>query len=61
MSGIKNIEIYDSTLRDGCQAEGISLSVEDKLAITKILDDMGVRYIEAGNPSSNPTAIPKFT
>ncbi|MBI4530013.1 MAG: citramalate synthase [Candidatus Latescibacteria bacterium] len=47
------IEIYDSTLRDGAQAEGITYSVEDKLMIAKRLDEFGVHYIEGGWP--NPT------
>ncbi len=47
-------EIFDSTLRDGSQAEGISFSIQDKLNIVKALDDFGVDYIEAGNPASNP-------
>lgn len=50
----KRVEILDSTLRDGAQGEGISFSVQDKLNIVRILDDFGVSYIEAGNPSSNP-------
>ncbi len=48
------IAIYDTTLRDGTQREGISLSVEDKLKITRLLDDLGVDYIEGGWPGSNP-------
>lgn len=51
---MKRIYIYDSILRDGAQAQGISFSVEDKLKIVKKLDSMGVSYIEAGNPGSNP-------
>ena len=47
------IEIFDSTLRDGAQGEGISFSVSDKLGIVKALDEFGVSYIEAGNPGSN--------
>ena len=50
----KNIEIFDSTLRDGAQGQGISFSLEDKTKIVKILDEMGIDYIEAGNPGSNP-------
>ncbi|TVR22301.1 MAG: citramalate synthase [Anaerolineaceae bacterium] len=46
--------IYDTTLRDGTQREGISLSVADKLKITRLLDDLGVHYIEGGWPGSNP-------
>ena len=48
------IEIYDTTLRDGAQAEGISFSVEDKLWIAKALDEFGIPYIEGGYPASNP-------
>ena len=56
----KVIDIFDSTLRDGAQAEGISFSVEDKLKIVRTLDDLGVSYIEAGNPGSNPKDIEFF-
>jgi 2-isopropylmalate synthase len=48
------IEIYDTTLRDGSQLEGISLTVEDKLRIAEQLDWLGVDYIEAGWPGANP-------
>lgn len=48
------VAIYDTTLRDGTQREGISLSVADKLRITRLLDDLGVSYIEGGWPGSNP-------
>ncbi len=48
------VQLYDTTLRDGTQAEGISLSVEDKVKITRLLDDLGVDYIEGGWPGSNP-------
>jgi 2-isopropylmalate synthase len=57
---MKFIEIYDSTLRDGAQAQGISFSVEDKLKIVQSLDNLGISYIEAGNPSSNPKDIEFF-
>ncbi|MCD8025934.1 MAG: citramalate synthase, partial [Clostridiales bacterium] len=56
----KKITIFDSTLRDGAQGEGISFSVEDKLAIVGALDELGVDYIEAGNPFSNPKDIEFF-
>ncbi len=49
-----NITAYDSTLRDGAQAQGVSFTVADKLKIVQRLDDLGVGYIEAGNPGSNP-------
>jgi len=48
------VELYDTTLRDGTQMEGISLSVEDKLKIARKLDEIGVHYIEGGWPGSNP-------
>lgn len=48
------VQIYDTTLRDGAQGEGISLSVIDKLKIAQRLDDLGVHYIEGGWPGSNP-------
>ncbi|MEA5074348.1 MAG: citramalate synthase [Eubacterium aggregans] len=54
------ITIFDSTLRDGAQAEGISFSVEDKLRIVLTLDKLGVDIIEAGNPGSNPKDIAFF-
>ncbi|HMM55252.1 MAG TPA: citramalate synthase [Candidatus Desulfobacillus sp.] len=57
---MKQIAIYDSTLRDGAQAQGISYSVDDKLKIVERLDALGVRYIEAGNPGSNPKDLEFF-
>src|SRR5512137_2840417 len=48
------IQIYDTTLRDGTQREGISLSCEDKLRIAQKLDELGVAFIEGGWPGSNP-------
>ena len=46
--------VYDTTLRDGAQQEGLNLSVADKLTIARLLDDLGVGYIEGGWPGSNP-------
>lgn len=57
---MRKIFIFDSTLRDGAQAEGISFTLEDKLRITKRLDEFGVDYIEAGNPGSNPKDLEFF-
>ncbi len=54
------IHIFDSTLRDGAQGEGISYSVQDKLHIVRALDEIGVRYIEAGNPGSNSKDLEFF-
>jgi 2-isopropylmalate synthase len=48
------IRLYDTTLRDGTQREGLSLSVEDKVKIARVLDGLGVHYIEGGWPGSNP-------
>ena len=59
------VEIYDSTLRDGAQARGISYSVEDKLLIARKLDELGVQYIEGGWPNRTwrertPTRTSRF-
>jgi 2-isopropylmalate synthase len=51
---MRTIEIYDTTLRDGSQGEGVNFSLEDKLAIAKRLDEAGVNFIEGGYPLSNP-------
>jgi len=48
------VQLYDTTLRDGAQQEGISLSVEDKLKICQKLDELGIDFIEGGWPGSNP-------
>src|SRR5512139_1017866 len=48
------VQIYDTTLRDGAQREGISLSCADKLRIARKLDELGVAFIEGGWPNSNP-------
>ena len=49
----RRIEVYDTTLRDGAQAEGISLSLQDKLLITERLIDLGFDFVEGGYPGSN--------
>ncbi len=59
-NSVKNIELLDSTLRDGSQGEGISYSVQDKIHIVQALDELGVKYIEAGNPGSNPKDMEFF-
>ncbi len=58
---MKKISVFDSTLRDGAQAENITFTVEDKLNIVKSLDKLGIDYIEAGNPGSNPKDLEFFT
>jgi 2-isopropylmalate synthase len=55
-----NIQLFDTTLRDGTQSEGLSLSVEDKLKIAKLLDGFGIHFIEGGYPGSNPKDIEFF-
>jgi 2-isopropylmalate synthase len=54
------IQIYDTTLRDGTQGEGISFSVEDKIKIARQLDRLGVHYVEGGWPGSNPKDMEFF-
>ncbi|MEO7298613.1 MAG: citramalate synthase [Verrucomicrobiota bacterium] len=54
------VEIYDTTLRDGSQGEGVNFSVADKLRIAEKLDAFGVHYIEGGWPGSNPKDIEFF-
>src|SRR5438128_358469 len=50
---MRHIEIYDTTLRDGSQGEGVSFSLQDKLLVTERLDSVGVDYVEGGYPASN--------
>ncbi|OPL12728.1 MAG: transferase [Firmicutes bacterium ML8_F2] len=57
---MQKVDIYDTTLRDGSQREGVSLSVADKLKIAEKLDEFGVNYIEGGWPGSNPKDIEFF-
>ena len=54
------VVLYDTTLRDGTQREGLSLSVEDKLRIVARLDDLGIDYVEGGFPGSNPKDVEFF-
>ena len=55
-----DVQIYDTTLRDGAQREGISFSGADKIAIARKLDELGVAYIEGGWPGSNPKDVEFF-
>jgi len=52
---MRHVTIYDTTLRDGAQAEELNLTAQDKLRIARKLDELGIHYIEAGWPGSNPT------
>ena len=56
----RSVEVFDTTLRDGLQVEGVSATVEDKLRIAEQLDDLGVHYIEGGWPGANPKDIEFF-
>ncbi len=58
---MKQISLYDTTLRDGTQGEDVSFSVEDKLRIARCLDEFGIHYIEGGWPGSNPRDMEFFT
>ncbi|MFO7679556.1 MAG: citramalate synthase [Chloroflexota bacterium] len=57
---MSKVYLYDTTLRDGTQREGISLSLDDKLKIAKKLDEFGIDYIEGGWPGSNPKDVDFF-
>ena len=54
------VEVFDTTLRDGLQVEGVSATVEDKLRIAEQLDHLGVHFIEGGWPGANPKDIEFF-
>ena len=56
----REIKVYDTTLRDGTQGEGVSFSMEDKVRIAQRLDALGVHYIEGGWPGSNPKDLRFF-
>jgi 2-isopropylmalate synthase len=59
-AGPRRVEIFDTTLRDGSQREGVSLTVDDKLRIAEQLDHLGVHYIEGGWPGANPKDVEFF-
>ena len=54
------ITLYDTTLRDGMQGEGMSLSAEEKLRVAHRLDELGIPLVEAGFPGSNPKELELF-
>ena len=56
----KRVYLYDTTLRDGSQKKGISFSLDDKVKIARLLDELGVAYIEGGWPGSNPKDMAFF-
>lgn len=57
---MSRVAIYDTTLRDGSQGEGVNFSLQDKLLLTRRLDDLGIDYIEGGYPLSNPKDFEYF-
>jgi 2-isopropylmalate synthase len=57
---VSRIQIYDTTLRDGMQGHGMSLSVEEKVRVARVLDDLGIPLVEAGFPASNPKEAELF-
>src|SRR3546814_14239398 len=67
MADDKRVYLFDSTLRDGAQSQGVDFTVPDKVAIARALDRLGVDYVEGGWPGANPTddaffaEPPKFT
>ena len=60
MARMEKVKIYDTTLRDGMQTEGLSFSLEDKLLIARRLDQFGIDYVEGGYPASNPKEMQFF-
>src|SRR5581483_6479330 len=59
-SAMSRVFVYDTTLRDGSQGEGVNFSLQDKLLITRKLDELGVDFIEGGYPLSNPKDFEYF-
>ena len=57
---MNSIELYDTTLRDGMQGEGMSLSAQEKMRVAHRLDELGIDLIEAGFPGSNPKELELF-
>src|SRR5437016_10253434 len=60
MSSRERLYLYDTTLRDGAQTIGVDFTRSDKLAIAKMLDELGVDYVEGGYPGANPTDTELF-
>ena len=56
----ERVTLYDTTLRDGAQTTGVDFSLEDKLQIISLLDELGIDYIEGGYPGANPTDTELF-
>ena len=58
MSEAERLFLYDTTLRDGQQTQGVQFSTEDKVAVVKALDDLGIDYLEAGGPAPTRPTVP---
>src|SRR5438876_12412921 len=56
----ERLYLFDTTLRDGAQMNGVDFTLADKLAIAKMLDDLGIDYVEGGYPGANPTDTELF-
>ena len=56
----QRLYLFDTTLRDGAQTQGVTFSLEDKLLIARALDELGVDYVEGGYPGANPTDTALF-
>ena len=57
---MRQVHLYDTTLRDGMQGQGMSLSAAEKVRVVRALDRLGVQYVEAGFPASNPKEAELF-
>lgn len=56
----ERLYLFDTTLRDGAQTTGVDFSLEDKLVVARLLDELGVDYVEGGYPGANPTDTALF-
>ncbi|MGA7164026.1 MAG: citramalate synthase, partial [Pseudolabrys sp.] len=56
----ERLYLFDTTLRDGAQTNGVDFTLADKLAIAEMLDDLGIDYVEGGYPGANPTDTELF-
>jgi len=56
----ERIYLYDTTLRDGQQTQGVNFTVDDKIRISNALDELGIDYVEGGWPGANPTYFKCF-
>ena len=57
----ERLYLFDTTLRDGAQMNGVDFTLHDKLTIAKLLDELGIDYIEGGYPGANPTDTDLFS